>query len=289
VRVWKWGTPVVVVVLWLALAPGAHAAPRAVIVSGPPASTAETTATFTFAASRSGGLFNRFECSLDGGAWATCGSPRRIEGLSGGAHSFAVRLTGLFTDPTPATAGWVVEALTVTTPKPVVPRGKPPRRRSRDVAGCANAAAYRAEVSARVLAGATLCLLNHERRKRGLRALRVDGRLAAAAGRHAADMVANRYFAHVSPSGTTLSQRIARTGYLSNARYWAVGEVLAWTSQRLSSPRIAVRALMRSAAHRRLIVDPTFTEAGVAVVKHAPVRGVRRGATFVANFGRLTF
>jgi uncharacterized protein YkwD len=277
------------VVVWLSLAPAAFAAPRAVIVSGPPASTAETVATFTFAASGSGGLFSRFECRLDGGPWAACTSPRRLENLTGGAHAFDVRLTGLFTDPTPASTGWVIEALTVATPGPVIPGGKPPRRRSRDVAGCANAAAYRAEVGAGVLAGATLCLLNHERRKRGLRPLRADGRLAAAARRHAADMVANRYFAHVSPSGTTLSERIARTGYLAKARYWAVGEVLAWTSQRLSSPRIAVRALMRSKPHRRVILDATFTEAGVAVVKHAPVRGVRRGATFVADFGRLTF
>jgi uncharacterized protein YkwD len=277
------------VVVWLSLAPAAHAAPRAVIVSGPPATTTETTATVAFTASERGGLFNRFECRLDGAPWRHCVSPQRLEGLAGGRHTFAVRLTGLFTDPSPASVGWVVEALTVVTPTPVVPQGTPPPRRDRDVAGCANAAAFRDEVSARVLGEATLCLLNHERRKRGLRALRPDGRLAAAARRHAADMVARRYFAHVSPAGTTLSQRVARTGYMAGARYWALGEVLAWTSSRQSSPRIAVRALMASPAHKRVILDPTYREAGVAVDKHAPVRGVRSGATFVANLGRLAY
>lgn len=285
-RLWRVGIPVA---LCLLLAPAAHAAPRALIVAGPPASTSDTTATLAFTASERGGLLNRFECRLDAGGWVPCVSPQRYEGLTGGAHAFAVRLTGLFTDPTPATSGWVVGAQTVAAPERVIARGDPAQERSRDFAGCVNAAAHRSQVGERALAAATLCLLNHERRKRGAPALRRDGRLAAAARRHAQDMVARRYFAHVGPGGITLRERIARTGYFGRARYWAVGEVLAWTNGRLSSPRVAVRELMRSRAHRHLILDPTFREVGVAVVKHAPVRRVRRGATFVANLGRLTY
>src|SRR4051794_30128975 len=60
---------------------------------------------------------------------------------------------------------------------------------------------------------ATLCLLNAERRRHGLRPLRANGKLAAAARFHSHDMTARRYFAHTSPSGDTVSSRIRQTGY----------------------------------------------------------------------------
>lgn len=273
--------------VWLGLAPAAHAMPRALIVSGPAATTTETTATFTFKPSSNGGLFGHFECELDGAGWAPCTSPHRVERLTAGSHGFAVRLVGLFTDTTPAIARWAVEAVTVITPAPIVPGGPLPKPGGRDYAGCTDAAASRTQVSARAMAGATLCLLNHERTTRGLKPLKSNARLAAAARRHAADMVNRRFFDHVSPGGGTVSRRVAQTGYLRGARHWTIGEVLAWTPSEYSTPRIAVRALMRSRPHRRLILEPTFREAGVAVVKRAPVGGQRAGATFVANFGRV--
>jgi hypothetical protein len=50
-----------------------------------------------------------FRCSVDGGAWQSCASPRELSGLSGGRHVFAVaavdRAGNL--DPTPAKRSWI--------------------------------------------------------------------------------------------------------------------------------------------------------------------------------------
>src|SRR4051812_27914789 len=57
-------------------------------------------------------------------------------------------------------------------------------------------------------ADALACLVNAERTSRGLKPLQRDGDLAQAARRHAADMVRRAYFAHVSPSGADLGDRV---------------------------------------------------------------------------------
>ena len=82
------------------------AAPDTVIDSGPPASTSDAAATFTFS-SEPGGVF---ECSLDGAAFAACASPRAYAGLARGAHLFQVRATDADgnTDASPATYAWTV-------------------------------------------------------------------------------------------------------------------------------------------------------------------------------------
>jgi uncharacterized protein YhfF len=84
------------------------AAPQTTITGGPTDPTNATSASFSFAASEGG---SRFECLLDGGAWAPCTSPTAFAGLGEGAHAFEVRATDAAgnTDATPATAGWVVD------------------------------------------------------------------------------------------------------------------------------------------------------------------------------------
>src|SRR5512135_1843441 len=61
---------------------------------------------------------------------------------------------------------------------------------------------------------ATLCLVNHERAIRGLRRLRDERHLDAAAQAHAQDMARRRYFAHTAADGRTFVERILRAGYL---------------------------------------------------------------------------
>jgi DNA-directed RNA polymerase specialized sigma24 family protein len=63
-------------------------APNTTIMSGPKASTASNSATFSFAGSESGVTF---ECRLDGGAWHACSSPKSYSGLKNGSHVFRVR------------------------------------------------------------------------------------------------------------------------------------------------------------------------------------------------------
>jgi uncharacterized protein YkwD len=147
---------------------------------------------------------------------------------------------------------------------------------------CAYSSASPSSVSSRTAVRTTACLLNHERAKRGLRKLRLNGRLSRAAARHASDMVRRRYFSHFSPSGTTFLQRIRQTGYLSRARSWSAGENIAWGSGGLGTPRAIVRAWMRSPGHKANILNRRFREFGLGIARRSP-RGA--GATYVNEFG----
>lgn len=62
-----------------------------------------------------------------------------------------------------------------------------------------------------------LCLTNLHRARNGVGALKRDTRLGAAARAHSADMVARDYFDHVSPEGTTPSDRARAAGYPGGA------------------------------------------------------------------------
>lgn len=83
-------------------------APNTTITSGPSGTVSSTSATFAFSSSESG---STFECRLDGGAFAACSSPRTIENLSRGKHTFEVRAVDRAgnTDASPATRSWTVK------------------------------------------------------------------------------------------------------------------------------------------------------------------------------------
>jgi len=146
---------------------------------------------------------------------------------------------------------------------------------------CASTSATAASASSAQLTQATLCLLNQERAKRGLRPLRSNKRLAAAARSHAADMVRRDYFSHVAPGGTDFVTRIRRAGYRGST----LGEILAAGSGELATPAATVRGWMNSPGHRRNILHPRFREAGVGVVAGAPTLGGSDSATYTMTFG----
>lgn len=153
-------------------------------------------------------------------------------------------------------------------------------------AGCASSSANPHAVAYTAARSATLCLLNRERRKRGLRGLRYNRRLAKAAGRHAWDMVRRGYFSHDSLDGRDFVDRIMRTRYVRGGRGgWVLGENLAWGSGDRATPRSIVRAWMNSPGHRRNILNRRFREIGVALVLHAPEHNQGRAATYVTEFG----
>ena len=153
-------------------------------------------------------------------------------------------------------------------------------------ARCENATTKPGQASEQVLAKATVCLVNLERTRRGMRSLRVNRRLSRAALSHTEDMVERRYFAHVSKSGTDVVDRLLSTGYLGGARSWLVGENLAWGTNRLSTPRQTVTNWMESRGHRANILKRRFREIGIGVVFHAP-SGTRSqvAATYTTTFG----
>ena len=114
---------------------------------------------------------------------------------------------------------------------------------------CAGANADPANTSLKVVKRATICLLNQERRKVGLRKLRTNRRLSLASQRHSNDMARRNYFAHGNFVG-----RIKRARYLSGAGTWSVGENSAWGSGELATPREIMRAWMNSPPHRHNIL-----------------------------------
>jgi uncharacterized protein YkwD len=136
---------------------------------------------------------------------------------------------------------------------------------------------------------ATTCLVNRERTRRGLRALRTNARLQASSGAYARDMVRRSFFSHVSPSGETLSERIREdTRYLSGAQGWEIGENLAWGSGRRATPAEIVDSWMDSPGHRANILRASFREMGLGIALGAPVSSAAASgaATYANQFGR---
>ena len=131
----------------------------------------------------------------------------------------------------------------------------------------------------------TLCLLNQERARHGLAALRQERRLELAAQRHAADMVSRRFFDHDTPEGTDPQQRMLAAGYRSDNAI--TGENIAWATGDKSSPAGIVDVWMHSAPHREDILRPEFVEVGVGVAFGAPARprSPDLPATYVTDFG----
>jgi uncharacterized protein YkwD len=146
----------------------------------------------------------------------------------------------------------------------------------------ANASANTA--SKRALVRATLCVLNAERKRHKLRPLRLNHRLAAAARRHSRAMARKRFFSHTSPSGSTFVDRIRRTGYLSGARRWFIGENIAYGSGSSSTPRSIGTAWMNSPPHRANILSSSFSSIGIGIASGTPSGGA--GATYTTDFGR---
>lgn len=151
---------------------------------------------------------------------------------------------------------------------------------------CSASRAMASQVSTKKLGRSTLCLLNVERRKHGLRKLRLSDRLSKAARKHSRDMVHRDYFSHTSLSGATFLDRIRRSGYLRGAGAWMVGENLAWGSGSRSSPGGTVRAWMHSPGHRHNILTGRFRHIGIGIVPGAPASvGGLPSATYTTDFG----
>jgi uncharacterized protein YkwD len=137
------------------------------------------------------------------------------------------------------------------------------------------------------VARATICLINAERRSRGLPALKTNRRLARAGLDHARDMVSRSYFAHETLGGGGFIGRIKARGYMAGRKSWTVGENLAWGGGPTGSPRSIVTMWMGSPTHRANILDRRFRETGIGIALGAPVRGGRalQAATYGNEFG----
>lgn len=102
-------------------------------------------------------------------------------------------------------------------------------------------------------------LVNAERRKYRLPALRVDERLRGSSRAHSADMARRRFFDHQAPDGAVPADRIREYGYPHPA-----AENIA---RGQPDPPSVMRAWMNSAEHRRNILHPQARSVGVGVYR----------------------
>jgi uncharacterized protein YkwD len=105
----------------------------------------------------------------------------------------------------------------------------------------------------------TFSLVNEERVKAKLKPLARNVQLDKSAELKLQDMVDKGYFEHISPTGDSPWVFFDRAGY----EYHFAGENLA---SDFSSPDSFVSGWMSSSKHKENIMDPKFTESGVAVV-----------------------
>lgn len=99
--------------------------------------------------------------------------------------------------------------------------------------------------------------INRARAKRGASPVRLNDKLSQAAAAQADDMIARGYFAHVSPDGGTLGDRVGAARY----SYRKVGENLAAGQ---GSTAEAVQAWNDSPGHARTMYDRDYDEIGLA-------------------------
>ncbi|HEV3152908.1 MAG TPA: CAP domain-containing protein [Candidatus Baltobacteraceae bacterium] len=103
--------------------------------------------------------------------------------------------------------------------------------------------------------------VNTERTIHGLRPLVLDARLAAAAEKHAVDMVRRRYFDHVSPAGDSPADRLKEAGCSFNY----AGENIAFAPD----VQTADSALFGSPPHRENTLSSNYNRVGIGVAADA--------------------
>ena len=103
-----------------------------------------------------------------------------------------------------------------------------------------------------------LQLVNKERQKQNLPALKADPELTIVARAHSKDMFVRGYFAHVSPDGSTPFDRMKKAG----VRYLTAGENLA-LGQTLT---ICHNGLMNSPGHRANILERNYGRVGIGIL-----------------------
>ena len=107
------------------------------------------------------------------------------------------------------------------------------------------------------------------------RPLRWSDKLAEISQLHAEDMARNNYFSHGGRDGSSPAQRVERAGY----RYRATGENIAAGQ---TKPEEAVAGWIKSPPHCANLMNPGFTEMGVA---YAVDRGSELGVYWAQTFG----
>lgn len=130
-----------------------------------------------------------------------------------------------------------------------------------------------------------LKLHNEARTQRELEPLCPQPTLTEAARAHSEDMVEEDYFAHASPGGETLGERLKRFGYTPEGYgYWKVGGNIAWHSGPEAKPEAMFEGWMDSPGHRANILDEDFRQIGIGT-HSGRYEGYEESVMYTADFG----
>jgi uncharacterized protein YkwD len=149
---------------------------------------------------------------------------------------------------------------------------------------CAGADVVPAADNVALVGQATLCLVNQQRAANGVGALVENGTLTNASAGYSQRMIAQGFFAHESPDGGTLVDRLTGAGYLGGDDAWVVGENIGWGQGRLATARSMVSAWMDSPGHRANMLSDDYTEIGLGLALGTPTDQTW-GATYTTDFG----
>ena len=113
-------------------------------------------------------------------------------------------------------------------------------------------------ISFNITSSDLLALTNQKRAENGLAPLTMNDQLASAADQKANHMLANNYWAHIAPDGTTPWYFIKNAGY----EYLYAGENLA---RGFTSSNDVVNAWMDSPTHRENMLSKNYNDIGFAI------------------------
>lgn len=157
-------------------------------------------------------------------------------------------------------------------------------------APCLNTQLVPEEGNIELVREAVLCLVNQERAQHGIAPLRLSHQLETAAEGHCGELIADDYFAHVSPTGETPVDRIRTTGYIPGPPAgYVIGENLAWGTYGLATPQAIVSAWIASPEHLANILEATYSETGIGIAPAVPssLAPGATGATYAQEFGAI--
>ncbi|WP_287130370.1 CAP domain-containing protein [Candidatus Cyanaurora vandensis] len=103
--------------------------------------------------------------------------------------------------------------------------------------------------------------INAIRVEQGLKPLKLNAELTQVARAYSQKMAQRNFFAHTSPDGDTVADRVRGVG----VAYRVVGENLFKGTNIPNPPQTAVEGWMQSPGHRRNILLTSYTEAGMGV------------------------
>ncbi len=251
--------------------------PVTTIASKPSALVNSGSATLGFSSSESN---SRFECSLDGGNFTPCASPKSYSGLANGRHTFQVRAIDAAgnVDPVGATAVWTVD-----TRKPVTTIASKPSALVNS--GSATLGFSSSESNSRFecsLDGGNFTPCASPKSYSGL-----------ANGRHTFQVRAIDAAGNVDPVGATavwtvdtLNPRVTRVRPGAGARGVAPGtNVVADFSEAMRATTVNRTTVQLKKTGSPQSISAVVTRSGPYRVVLNPRQSLQRGATYVATVG----